>query len=201
MRTPYVTFDLVNRYWRDLGHRVHYVQNVTDIDDPLLERAVATGRDWRELARVETALFARDMRALNVLPPEDCVGAVESLRADGVPPPVLRLALLGHHNRSDWEWTPEDIAVAQARFRSWRAAVGAPGRSPAAAPGLASPCPAAEGLAAVVRSRLADDLDAPGALAAVDDWVAGQASVGGMDPDAPGQIRVLLDTLLGVDLS
>ena len=75
----YVAFDLVNRYWRDLGHEVHYVQNVTDIDDPLLERAVATGQDWRELARSETALFAEDMEALNVLPPRDYIGAVESI--------------------------------------------------------------------------------------------------------------------------
>ena len=35
----YLAFDLVNRVWRDAGHAVHYVQNVTDIDDPLLERA------------------------------------------------------------------------------------------------------------------------------------------------------------------
>jgi L-cysteine:1D-myo-inositol 2-amino-2-deoxy-alpha-D-glucopyranoside ligase len=75
----YVAFDLVNRAWRDLGHDVHYVQNVTDVDDPLLERAVATGRDWRELARAETALFAEDMAALDVLPPRDYVGAVESI--------------------------------------------------------------------------------------------------------------------------
>ena len=52
---------------------------MTDIDDPLLERAVATGQDWRELARSETALFAEDMEALNVLPPRDYIGAVESI--------------------------------------------------------------------------------------------------------------------------
>jgi L-cysteine:1D-myo-inositol 2-amino-2-deoxy-alpha-D-glucopyranoside ligase len=75
----YVAFDLVHRVWRDLGHDVHYVQNVTDVDDPLLERAVATGRDWRELARAETALFAQDMAALWVLPPGAYVGAVESI--------------------------------------------------------------------------------------------------------------------------
>jgi L-cysteine:1D-myo-inositol 2-amino-2-deoxy-alpha-D-glucopyranoside ligase len=75
----YVAFDLVHRTWLDLGHDVHYVQNVTDVDDPLLERAVATGRDWRELARAETALFAEDMAALHVLPPRDYIGAVESI--------------------------------------------------------------------------------------------------------------------------
>ena len=39
----YVAFDLLNRAWRDAGHDVRYVQNVTDVDDPLLERATATG--------------------------------------------------------------------------------------------------------------------------------------------------------------
>ncbi len=75
----YVTFDLIHRYWRDAGHDVHYVQNVTDIDDPLLERAVATGEDWRSIADRETALFREDMEALRVLPPRDYIGAVESI--------------------------------------------------------------------------------------------------------------------------
>ena len=45
----YVAFDLLNRAWRDGGQRVAYVQNVTDVDDPLLERATATGVDWQDL--------------------------------------------------------------------------------------------------------------------------------------------------------
>lgn len=65
----YVAFDLINRVWRDAGHQVRYVQNVTDIDDPLLERAIATGENWREIADRETALFRDDMAGLNVLPP------------------------------------------------------------------------------------------------------------------------------------
>ncbi len=75
----YLTFDLVGRYWRDRGHDVHYVQNVTDIDDPLLERAVQTGDDWREIAKRETQLFREDMEALGVVPPRDYIGAVESI--------------------------------------------------------------------------------------------------------------------------
>ena len=61
----YVAFDMINRVWRDAGHQVRYVQNVTDIDDPLLERAVATGENWREIADRETALFRDDMAGLN----------------------------------------------------------------------------------------------------------------------------------------
>ncbi len=75
----YVAFDIAQRVWLDAGHDVHYVQNVTDIDDPLLERAVATGQDWRVIADRETALFREDMSALNVIPPRDYLGAVESI--------------------------------------------------------------------------------------------------------------------------
>jgi L-cysteine:1D-myo-inositol 2-amino-2-deoxy-alpha-D-glucopyranoside ligase len=75
----YLAFDLINRVWRDAGHAVHYVQNVTDIDDPLLERAERDGEDWVVLAMRETALFREDMTALRILPPEDYVGAVESI--------------------------------------------------------------------------------------------------------------------------
>ena len=60
----YVTFDLLVRAWRDAGHEVRYVQNVTDVDDPLLERATATGVDWQELAEQQTDLFREDMAAL-----------------------------------------------------------------------------------------------------------------------------------------
>jgi L-cysteine:1D-myo-inositol 2-amino-2-deoxy-alpha-D-glucopyranoside ligase len=75
----YLAFDLVNRVWRDAGHAVHYVQNVTDIDDPLLERAERDHEDWIVLGMRETALFREDMAALRVLPPEDYVGAVASI--------------------------------------------------------------------------------------------------------------------------
>ncbi|MUL49649.1 cysteine--1-D-myo-inosityl 2-amino-2-deoxy-alpha-D-glucopyranoside ligase [Mycobacterium sp. CBMA293] len=75
----YLTFDLVNRYWLDAGHEVHYVQNVTDVDDPLFERAARDGIDWRALGDRETELFRQDMTALRVLPPRDYVGAIESI--------------------------------------------------------------------------------------------------------------------------
>jgi L-cysteine:1D-myo-inositol 2-amino-2-deoxy-alpha-D-glucopyranoside ligase len=89
----YVTFDTINRAWLDAGHEVHYVQNVTDIDDPLLERAVATGQDWVEIAERETALFREDMQALNVIPPREYIGAVESIPS--VASHVERLQELG----------------------------------------------------------------------------------------------------------
>lgn len=75
----YNAFDLVQRVWLDTKRQVHYIQNVTDIDDPLLERAEATGEGWDALAERETALFREDMTALRMLPPRHFVGAVESI--------------------------------------------------------------------------------------------------------------------------
>ncbi|MFV2174161.1 cysteine--1-D-myo-inosityl 2-amino-2-deoxy-alpha-D-glucopyranoside ligase [Actinomadura sp. LOL_011] len=346
----YLAFDLVNRVWRDLGHDVHYVQNATDVDDPLLERARETGEDWRALADREIELFRADMTALRILPPDRYIGAVEAiplviemieklrgrdaaydvdgdvyfpvaadpafgevsgltraemaplfaerggdpgrpgkrdpldallwlrrrpdepgwdspfgegrpgwhvecsaisveylgmafdvegggsdlafphhemsashaqvatgerphahayvhagmvgldgekmsksrgnlvfvskLRESGTDPMAIRLALLAHHYRSDWEWTDAQLEEAAARLARWRAAAARPS-GPAAAP-----------VAAAVRARLADDLDAPGALAAIDAWAAAD----GDDAAAPGQVAAIADALLGVAL-
>jgi L-cysteine:1D-myo-inositol 2-amino-2-deoxy-alpha-D-glucopyranoside ligase len=75
----YLAFDVAQRVWRDATHDVHYVQNVTDVDDPLLERATHTGENWMHLAEREINLFREDMAALRILPPDDYVGAVESV--------------------------------------------------------------------------------------------------------------------------
>jgi L-cysteine:1D-myo-inositol 2-amino-2-deoxy-alpha-D-glucopyranoside ligase len=75
----YLAFDLVHRLWLDLGYDVHYVQNITDVDDPLFQRAERDGVDWRDLATREVALFGEDMAALRVLPPHDYVAASEAI--------------------------------------------------------------------------------------------------------------------------
>lgn len=75
----YLTFDLVNRYWRALGAEVNYIQNITDIDDPLLERANRDGVDWKELAHSQIDLFRSDMELLRVLPPTHYEGAVDAI--------------------------------------------------------------------------------------------------------------------------
>ncbi|NDL55990.1 cysteine--1-D-myo-inosityl 2-amino-2-deoxy-alpha-D-glucopyranoside ligase [Phytoactinopolyspora mesophila] len=75
----YVAFDVLNRVWQDAGHDVRYVQNVTDIDDPLIERATSTGQHWAELAAEQTDLFRSDMAWLRVLPPNHYVSAVDSI--------------------------------------------------------------------------------------------------------------------------
>ena len=345
-----IAFDLANRAWRDAGHEVRYVQNVTDVDDPLLERATATGVDWTELAERETELFREDMTALRVLAPEAYVGAVESiplvvelvqqlqergavydvdgdlyfsvrsdprfgqvshlsddqmravfgerggdpdragkkdpldcllwqaerpgepawdtalgrgrpgwhiecaaislhhlggefdvqgggsdlvfphhemsaseaqaafegltfarayvhagmvgyqgekmskskgnlvlvsrLRESGTDPMAIRLAILAHHYRSDWEWTDAELAAAEERLATWRTAVGGASREQA------------EALADAVRTALADDLDAPAAVAAVDAW----AVAGPGDGAGEQLVRDLLDARLGITL-
>jgi L-cysteine:1D-myo-inositol 2-amino-2-deoxy-alpha-D-glucopyranoside ligase len=75
----YLAFDTLNRAWRDAGLTVLYVQNVTDIDDPLLERAERDGVDWTAIAERDTQLFREDMTALRVLPPDHYIGAVEAM--------------------------------------------------------------------------------------------------------------------------
>jgi L-cysteine:1D-myo-inositol 2-amino-2-deoxy-alpha-D-glucopyranoside ligase len=75
----FLAWDLLVRAWLDAGHQVTYIQNVTDVDDPLLERAARDGDDWRALADREIAGYRRDMEALRVLPPGRLVGAVEAL--------------------------------------------------------------------------------------------------------------------------
>lgn len=75
----YLTFDLINRYLRATGAEVRYVQNITDIDDPLLERAKRDDVDWAELAHSQIDLFRCDMQALRVIPPSSYIGAVEAI--------------------------------------------------------------------------------------------------------------------------
>ncbi|WP_045880300.1 cysteine--1-D-myo-inosityl 2-amino-2-deoxy-alpha-D-glucopyranoside ligase [Pseudofrankia sp. DC12] len=114
---------------------------------------------------------------------------VSRLRGRGVAPAAIRLALLAHSHRDDWEWTPAELAAAESRLGRWRAAVARPAG------------PDAGRLLADVRAAVATDLDTPTALAAVDRW-ATTALDGADDADtaAPGMTRLLVDALLGVDL-
>ncbi|MCU1478922.1 MAG: mshC [Subtercola sp.] len=75
--STYLAFDSLNRLWLDAGLTLNYAQNVTDIDDPLLERAAATGVDWRELAESQTDLFRGDMVALRIIAPQNYIAVTE----------------------------------------------------------------------------------------------------------------------------
>ncbi len=104
---------------------------------------------------------------------------------------AVRLALLSGHYRTDRAWTPDLLEAAERRLATWREAVTR--RSGACA---------AEVLVAV-RERLADDLDSPGALAAVDAWATATLAGGEVaeqDEGAPDVVRDAVDALLGIAL-
>lgn len=75
----YLAFDLINRYQRARGLNVEFIENVTDIDDPLLERANRDHQDWKNLSDSQVELFMSDMSALRVLPPMDLVKVTDSM--------------------------------------------------------------------------------------------------------------------------
>jgi L-cysteine:1D-myo-inositol 2-amino-2-deoxy-alpha-D-glucopyranoside ligase len=83
----YLVFDVLQRYWRHLGYGVRYVQNVTDVDDPLFARARDLGVDYRDLARKYVDIFVKDLQDLNVGLPdvyprasEEIPGMIDTIR-------------------------------------------------------------------------------------------------------------------------
>ncbi len=107
---------------------------------------------------------------------------VSRLRAEGVDPVAIRLALLAHDHRHDWEWRDEEMPAATARLTDWRAAF-ARDAGPAAEPAITE-----------LRGALANGLDTPAALAAVERWVRAD----GADTDGPRLVAAAVDALLGV---
>lgn len=75
----YLTFDLISRYLIASGKKPKTTQNITDIDDPLLERARRDNVEWRSLAISQIDLYRDDMTELHVLPPSNYLGVVESM--------------------------------------------------------------------------------------------------------------------------
>jgi L-cysteine:1D-myo-inositol 2-amino-2-deoxy-alpha-D-glucopyranoside ligase len=125
---------------------------------------------------------------------------VSRLLADGVDPMAIRLALLAHHYRSDWEWTDGVLAEANARLLRWRGALARAGTGGGAA---GSP----DAVLADVRAALSDDLDAPRALAVIDRWADAVLAEDGAENGAAGErdhgadlVRRTADALLGVSI-
>jgi L-cysteine:1D-myo-inositol 2-amino-2-deoxy-alpha-D-glucopyranoside ligase len=108
--STYLAFDTLQRVWLDAGYRVHYAQNVTDVDDPLLERATATGVDWRELAAEQVELFRGDMESLRILPPDDYVAVTEVIEQIGRATRILLDRELAYYVEDDIYF---DVSAAQ----------------------------------------------------------------------------------------
>jgi L-cysteine:1D-myo-inositol 2-amino-2-deoxy-alpha-D-glucopyranoside ligase len=113
---------------------------------------------------------------------------VSRLRRSGVDPAAIRLGLFAGHYRQDREWSDPVLAQALSRLDTWK-------RAAALTSG-----PDAADTVARLRQHLADDLDTPKALAAVDNWAHEALEYGGSDPSAPAAIAAAADALLGIQL-
>jgi L-cysteine:1D-myo-inositol 2-amino-2-deoxy-alpha-D-glucopyranoside ligase len=153
---------------------------------------------------------------------------VSALLEDGADPMAIRLAILAHHYRQDWDWTGEGLDEGMRRLGKWRKAVAAalggsvevpmpadvPGGTPDRPSGTTDgPSDAGLGVLAAIRERIANDLDAPGALAVVDAWADGvlgatsadsaalTASAGSAtSAESAALVKDAVDALLGVRL-
>jgi L-cysteine:1D-myo-inositol 2-amino-2-deoxy-alpha-D-glucopyranoside ligase len=113
---------------------------------------------------------------------------VSTLRAQGVEPAAIRLGLLAGHYRADRSWSRQVLDEATGRLRRWRTATALAGG------------PDGTDVIARVRRYLADDLDTPKALAALDGWVTDALEYGGHHAEAPKLVATAVDALLGVEL-
>ena len=113
---------------------------------------------------------------------------VSRLRHAGADPMAIRLALLDHHYRSDWEWDPSHLEKATERLALWRSMRNN---------GTALP---ASGLIDQMRKALRTDLNAPSALQSVDAWVAASLAIDSDDTGAIDDMVAAVDALLGIKL-
>ena len=90
----YLSFDLINRYKRLSGSKVSFVENITDIDDPLFERANRDKIDWQVLANAQIDLYKSDMTALRILPPTNFAKVTDSI--DIIEKFIQKLSHNGH---------------------------------------------------------------------------------------------------------
>lgn len=111
---------------------------------------------------------------------------VHRLVADGTDPMVIRLVLMAHHYRADWEWTGQELERAASRLAAYRAAAQRGGSHPFTVEAL--------------RRALREDLDTPTALSVLDAWAADEHDQQQMPDEAPGDVAAAVDALFGVNL-
>jgi L-cysteine:1D-myo-inositol 2-amino-2-deoxy-alpha-D-glucopyranoside ligase len=113
---------------------------------------------------------------------------VSALRAQGIDTGAIRLGLFAGHYRADRYWSDAVLDEAHGRLHRWRTATALPAG------------PDATDVVARVRRYLADDLDTPKALAALDGWATDALEYGGHDTAAPQAVAAAVDALLGIKL-
>ena len=107
---------------------------------------------------------------------------VSRLLREGADPMAIRLALLAHDHRHDWEWHDEELEAATQQLTRWRAAFTRTSASPA------------DDVVRRLREALSNGINAPTAVRVVDEW----ANTDGADAAAPGQVATAVDALLGI---
>ena len=112
---------------------------------------------------------------------------VHRLVRDGVDPMAIRLVLMAHHYRSDWEWSAQELELALERLESYRRAAQRGGHHP--------------GTVHALRTALRDDLDTATALEALDAWAAQRPTPQDAPEDAPGDVPAAVDALFGITLA
>ena len=63
---PFVTWDVIRRFFKKLGYNVRYIQNFTDVDDKIIRTANEQGVTWKDVAEKNIAVYFKSMDALNV---------------------------------------------------------------------------------------------------------------------------------------
>ena len=76
-----VVFDMIARHLRSIGYDVHYVRNITDIDDKIIKRANENGETISELTERYIEAMNEDSAALGVIPPDEEPRATTSMQA------------------------------------------------------------------------------------------------------------------------
>lgn len=93
-----IVFDTLRHFLERRGLTVRYVQNVTDIDDPLFERARRDGIDWRELGEHQNERYLEALRQVNVQRPELYIKVTEVIPQ--IVASVAQLVERGHAYRA-----------------------------------------------------------------------------------------------------
>jgi cysteinyl-tRNA synthetase len=77
----FISFDVIRRYFEYLGYQVNFIQNITDVDDKIINRAAEEGITPDAVAKKYTEAFIQAMQTLGVKPPSQQPRATEELAA------------------------------------------------------------------------------------------------------------------------